>query len=426
MRSLPIGRLAAWQCLVLSLLVSKHAYAWVPTSSVIKRRAALQSKTSLGAENGVLDFIKGLDSALGNPTAYSAATAAEKTPVVTSTSVNAMQSSGGAVSMNIPNSLIFAGGGVALLAFLGLAFFLVSQNDGDDKDFFDDGISTSSGIEEVVPLPKSIPNENIVPEQKQQQQLVAVAQTENSVSEQLKAAETKFQEQQRQSVAVAEKKIPEPPAIAGDFSGGDIVSKLKAKLLRKTEELEESQELLANQSELREKAESKVETVSSDNDVLAEQLSTKEQALLETTEKWNFTKSKLEEELKVKEKLEAELKVAAEENRVLEDKFELGQNSLTKTRKDLNESNETLETTKNRLTRTQGELTRIYGELQASQKVLDNTSEELEMLEEEQKSLRTLGGKMWMLSKSRVKNRIRSVGDRLRGRGPKKNKKNRN
>mmetsp|Transcript_19636 Transcript_19636/g.40399 ORF Transcript_19636/g.40399 Transcript_19636/m.40399 type:complete len:428 (-) Transcript_19636:170-1453(-) len=418
MRSLPIGRLAVWQCLVLSLLISllHSACAWVPSSSFHKRsfdrNAKNRKPTSLAAGEGVLDFVKGLDSALGNPTASSAAQAAAKAPAVSS-AVATAQSSGGAVSMNIPNSLVLAGGGVAFLAFLGLAFYFVSQK---DDDFFDDldaksGLDTSFGIEEVAPMPKRTPDAT-------------------AISDQLKAAETKFQEQNPTPPPpppppkpVAELKIPKPFAIEEDYSDGNILSKLKAKLVRTTEELEENQGLLANESTLRKETELKLGTATTEKEGLAEELTSKELVLVETTEKWNYTKSKLQEEMKLKEELEAELKEVAEANRVLEDKFELGQNSLMKTKAELNESNESLEATKGRLARTQSELTRIHGRLQITQKVLDETAEELEMLEEEGKSIRVLGGKMWRLSKSRVRNRVRSVGDRLRGRGPKKNKK---
>eukprot|EP00531_Pseudo-nitzschia_arenysensis_P010346 CAMPEP_0116127430 /NCGR_PEP_ID=MMETSP0329-20121206/6836_1 /TAXON_ID=697910 /ORGANISM="Pseudo-nitzschia arenysensis, Strain B593" /LENGTH=437 /DNA_ID=CAMNT_0003621529 /DNA_START=167 /DNA_END=1480 /DNA_ORIENTATION=- len=428
-RSLPIARLAAWQCLVLSLLLSilHCTCGWVPSSAINRRTdgqntAKSRKQTSLAAGNGVLDFVKGLDSALGNPTASSAAQAAAKAPVVSS-SVTAVQSSGGAVSMNIPNSLVLVGGGAAFLAFLGIAFFFVSQK---DDDFFDDldaksGINTSFGAEDVTPLPKRAPDAN-------------------AIGEQIKVAETKFAEQRVEEtkqtpppppapvpvpepVAVIEEKIPEP---IEDSSSGSILSKLKAKLARKSEELEENQELLASETDLRKETEVKLESATTENEGLTEQLASKEQDLVETTEKWNYTKSKLQEELKLKETLEAELKEVAEANRLLEDKFELGQNSLMKTRKQLNESNESLDTTKNRLTRTQGELTRIHGRLQITQKVLDETSEALEKLEEERNSLRAMSGKMWRLSKSRVTSRVRSVGDRLRGRGPKKNKKKKN
>ena len=113
---------------------------------------------------------------------------------------------------------------------------------------------------------------------------------------------------------------------------------------------------------------------------------------------------------------------------MLEDKYELDQNALRKTQKKLDTTSADLETTASRLSRTQGELTRVHTELEVTKLELSETATDLEALEEEQKSLRTLGSKMWNLSKSRASNKIRSVGDRLRGRGPgsnKKNKKNR-
>ena len=441
MRSVPFGRLAGFQCLMVSLVVcsSKYAGAWVPSSSLAQRKSLTQSTTTLYAEDGVLKFVKGLDSALGNPTAYSAATAASKAPAVSS-SVTAVQSSGGAATMTVPNSILLAGGFAAFLAFLGIAFFFVSQKEG--PDFFDDSaLDTSFNAQDVTPVPKRSPSETVEPKiQNEPAPIVAETKipepkapeppsTDSTDSDDGWGEETPapVTEPKATETKVPEVKIPEPPSTDFDFeeesSGGGILAKIKAKLSRTTEELEETTELLATESELRKESESKLESATAQNEALEKELETKEQDLVETTEKWTYTKTKLQEEVKLKETLEAELKVASEENRVLEDQYELGQNSLMKTQKELSESNEKLEATQNRLTRTQGELSRIHGRLQITQKVLDETSEELERLEAEDKSVRNLGGKMWSLSKSRVTNRIRSVTDRLRGRGPKKNKK---
>ena len=417
MRSVPIGRLAVFQCLLVSLVVcsSKYAGAWVPASSVVQRKSVAQSKTSLYAEDGVLKFVKGLDSALGNPTAYSAATAASKAPAASS-SVAAVQSSGGAATMTVPNSVLIAGGVAAFLAFLGIAFFFVSQKEG--PDFFDDSaLDTSFGAQDVTPISKRSPSETTV------STFTETKETETKAPEPPSndgwGDETPAAVSQPKAPAV---KVPKPSSIDFDdsfeegASGGGLLAKLRAKLSRTTEEL-------ATESELRKETESKLESATTQNETLEKELATKEQELVETTEKWTYTKTKLQEEIKLKETLEAELKVASEESRVLEDQYELGQNSLIKAQKELSESNEQLEATQNRLTRTQGELSRIHGRLQITQKVLDETSEELERLEAEDQSVRNLGGKMWKLSRSRVTNRVRSVTDRLRGRAPKKNKK---
>jgi hypothetical protein len=417
MRSLPSGRLAACQCLVLSLLVSMllHARAWVPSPATKRSTFGWNAKnaaesrrptpTSLGVGEGVMDFIQGLDSTLGNPTAYSAAketTTEASAATVVSSSVNAYQSSGGAVNMNIPNSVVLVGGGVAFLAFLGLAFYFLTQKDGstntEARGFSGD---MSFGIEEVAPLPKRIVDENVL-------------------SQQLEAAETRFQEQKQQQPS------REPATTVTDSKevpSGNLLEKLKAKLLGKTEELEENQELLKEETDRRRETESKLIAVNTQIEGLTEELATKDRSLLETTEKWNYTKTKLQSETKLKETFESEMKLAAESNRLLEDKFELEQNALRKTKTDLDTTKLTLESTQGRLTRTQGELTRVHGELQTTQKVLSETCEDLENLEEEQRSFRRLGGKIWGLSKSRVSNRIKSVGDRLRGRGRKNNKK---
>lgn len=433
MRSLPSARLAAWQCLVLSLLVSMllHACAFSPSTKRstfgwnaknVAGSRVRPTPTTLGVGEGVTDFIHGLDSSLGNPTAYSAieeattqATAATTTAV--SSSAVAYQSSGGAVNMNIPNSIVLAGGGVAFLAFLGLAFYFLTQKDGDTNTSTSTNTNTgvtggfsgdiSFGIEEVAPLPKRIVDEN-------------------ALSQQLEKAETRFQEQKQQqpswepaTTTVTDSKPTTTATVSKEVSSRSIMDKLKSKLLRKTEQLEENQELLKEETDRRRETESKMIAVTTQIEGLTEELATKDQALLETTEKWNYTKTKLQSETKLKETLESEMKLAAESNRLLEDKFELEQNSLRKTKSNLDTTTETLESTQGRLTRTQGELTRVHGELQTSQKVLAETSEDLENLEEEQRSFRKLGGKVWGLSKSRIK----SVGNQLRGRGRKNNKK---
>ena len=437
MRSLPSGRLAAWQCLVLSLLVSMllHACAFSPSTKSHTfgwnaKNAAGGSRvrptpTSLGVGEGVMDFIQGLDSSLGNPTAYSAVEeattqASAATTMAVSSSVNAYQSSGGAVNMNIPNSIVLAGGGVAFLAFLGLAFYFLTQNDDatNTNTSTNTGVTggfssdISFGIEEVAPLPKRIGDEN-------------------ALSQQLEKAETRFQEQKQQqpswepaatattTATVTESKPTSTATVSKEVPSGTLMDKLKSKLLRKTEELEENQELLKEETDRRRETESKLIAVTTQIEGLTEELATKDQDLLETTEKWNYTKAKLQSETKLKETLESEMKLAAESNRLLEDKFELEQNALRKTKSNLDTTTESLESTKGRLTRTQGELTRVHGELQTTQKVLSDTTEDLENLEEEQRSFRKLGGKVWGLSKSKIK----SVGNRLRGRGRKNNKK---
>lgn len=208
-------------------------------------------------------------------------------------------------------------------------------------------------------------------------------------------------------------------------STGGILSALKAKLSRKTEELETSIEMLSTETDLRKETESKLTNAVTDNEKLAETLASQEKALVETTEKWNYTKTRLEMETEQKETLTNELKNFAETNRDLEDKYELEQNALRKAQTVLDSTTSDLESTQKRLVRTQGELTRYHSELQETKSTLWKTSLELENLEDEQKSVRTLGGKMWKLSKRKVSNRIQAVGDRIRNprrRKPKKKK----
>lgn len=101
----------------------------------------------------------------------------------------------------------------------------------------------------------------------------------------------------------------------------------------------------------------------------------------------------LRSERVLREEAEANLKVAGERFRDLEDQYELEQNQLQKTKK-------TLETTQTQLS--------------AATKKLYTTTETLEELQEERKSLRKLGRVAWNLSKDRFKNRYQKIRDRLR------------
>jgi len=410
MRSLPNGRFAAWQCLVLSLmlLIAPRTGAWLSSPATKRTTVVWQSnnlsgnrkfsQTSLSAGNGVLDFVKGLDSSLGNPSGSDAAAEAYSAPApALSSSVTALKSSGGAMDMSIPNEVILAGGGLALLAFLGFAYYLVTKKPDTNTNPGASSLNDSFGIEEVAPLPKGVVDEN-------------------ALSQQLEAAETKFQEE-----------------TIGDGSSGNLLSKLKSRLTKETilreetetklqstaQELSENKVLLVSETGLRKELESSLATASATNEGLTEDLATQEQVLLETTDKWNFAKIKLDEETKLKEEVVGELEQAAELNRSLEDKYELEQNALRKTKTNLDTTQSALDDTQTRLSRTQKELIRSNSDLMSTKEVLSETTGDLASLEEEQRSLRTLSKKMWRLSKSRVSNRVRSVGDRLRGRGRK-------
>ena len=374
-------------------------------------RRWIKTPTALSAGEGVIEFVNGLDPAIGNPTTYSAAVKSATAPTVSSV-VTAYEASGGAVNMNVSNSVVLAGGVVAFLTFAGLALYFLYQQQGDSFERPKVVDINSLGIEEVAPLPKLNVNEN-------------------TLSQQLLAAETRFQEQQ-----------PPPTPAVNDANlatgiGGDQIEKVQVtvteeKSLREaseknlesiTRELTESREQLASETERRRDTESKLDAAMASNEGLKTELSEKEQALVETTEKWDVAKAKLQELLTLKDVLEDELKQAAESNRELEDKYELEQNDLRKTKKELRATQTALENSQNRVTRTQAELVRVFGELQTTRQILSETSDNLVHLEAEQQSIRSLGKKIWRLSKSRISNRMQSVGDRLRGRGAKKNKK---
>jgi len=415
--------LSVVQCFLLSLFLSTATLtgAWIHPSATKQNfpgrllqneeRRWIKTPTSLSAGEGVVEFVNGLDPTLGNCEPYSAAMNSATTTTVSSL-VTAYEASGGAVNMNIPNSAVLAGGVVAFLTFSGLALYLLYQQEGDSDKGPNVLEMNSYGIEELAPIPKVNVNENIL-------------------SQQLQAAETRFQEQQPQSTpAVNVENVA--TALGGDEIGKvqgrfDEETSLREPSEKKLEsirrELTENREQLASETQRRKETESKLDDAMTVNEGLKTDLSTMEQDLSETLEKWDVAKAKLQEMITLKDVLEDELKQAAELNRQLEDKYELEQNDLRKTKKELSSTQTELEAAQNRVTRIQGELVRVFRELQSKEQILSETSEKLVNLEEEQRSIRTLGKKMWIVSKSRISNRIRSVGDRLRGRGPKKNKK---
>ena len=110
------------------------------------------------------------------------------------------------------------------------------------------------------------------------------------------------------------------------------------------------------------------------------------------TGKIRWTQAKLQTEEKLRQEADAKLNQVAEEMRDLEDQYELGQNKLSRTTKDLLTTRDTLNKT---------------------QKELASTSASLEELQEERKSLRKLGKVAWSLSKRRMQRRIQKI----RGKG---------
>eukprot|EP00536_Pseudo-nitzschia_multiseries_P005752 jgi/Psemu1/285996/fgenesh1_pg.112_\ len=467
-------RTAVRSFLLISLVLSTtapHAFAWNPRSPALstrssnkrwngQRKISTSSTSLLAGDTGVMNFVKGLDSALGNPTAYSAAESASKSwassvgaeAYVAPVSAAAAQSGG--VGMNGPNPAVVAGGGLAFVAVLGLAFVLLTQKEEEEgtvsSSSIGGGLNTSFGMEDVTPLPKRIDESASSTEKIEAvQQASEQAKTEepkkaepdddpswsNDVNEALLATESALRKETESKLAETESKLTAVTNANGTLIEqlseaeeenevrGGLLAKLKAKLVRKTEELETNQELLETETTLRKETESKLEEATTDNKKLTETLEAKEKALVETTEKWNYTKTKLEMEVQEKESMKKEMKEVAETNRVLEDKYELEQNTLRKTQVELDSTKSTLESTQNRLARTQGELTRYHSELQKTKTTLWNTEVKLENLEEEQKSVRTLGTKLWRLSKEKVSNRFQSVGDRLKN--PRRRKKRR-
>ena len=106
------------------------------------------------------------------------------------------------------------------------------------------------------------------------------------------------------------------------------------------------------------------------------------------TGKIRWAQAKLKTEENLRQEADAKLNQTVEEMRDLEDQYELGQNELSRTTKDLLTTRDTLGKT---------------------QKELASASASLEELQEERKSLRKLGKVAWSLSKGRVQRRIQKI-----------------
>jgi len=106
------------------------------------------------------------------------------------------------------------------------------------------------------------------------------------------------------------------------------------------------------------------------------------------TGKIRWTQAQLQAEQSVRKEIETKLKETAEEMHKLEDEYELGQNKLAATAKELVD-------TKSNLSKAQEKITVV--------------TSNLHKLEEERKSLRKLGKVAWNLSKERLRNRVRKL-----------------
>lgn len=410
-------------------LSATEVCAWAPPSSPTGYRKS--SDTSLRVDPaGMMDFVKGLDSALGNPTAASAI-------VDVPSSALASVAGGGGMDMKISNSVVLLGGGLASLSLGGIAFLLTGQQD-EKEDY-----GTRTDIQPAVTLdaPRRLESESdngvqVLTVSMEASTVDSESQSTTAAAERLLDEKEEEEAKKREDIRILdekekeeakkreearildEKEEEEAKEIEEVEQQKSLLAKLKDKLKFKTEELETNQGLLEQEQILRVEMESKVVAAEEAKTELTAKYQKEQKKLAEIAEKLNFVEIQLQAETKQREEVESALANEAESNRQLEDQYELEQNAKYAKIKELDATKDSLDTAQRRLTNTRGELSRVNAELESTSDTLETTSTTLSDLQEEQRSLRTLGKKMWRLSKNRVQDRIQKVGKRLRKEDP--------
>jgi hypothetical protein len=363
--------------------------AWVPSSSSssltrppsIGQRELTTKKESLlvlssGQDPGVMDFIHGLDSLLGNPT-------------FSSTSVLAPAASN--------SNLLIGGGVVATLSLAGLAVLtstkVPEEEDVDTKSSWSDSQEEREETPTVTSINPDTPEEAVVSKHE-----------EDEVEEVRPVVEEAVVSKQEEEEVDEVQTIVEENNNDGDEQQKSLLAKLRSKLQSKTNELETNEILMEQEKTIRIDIESKLSLSTEANSEMSGKYEEVQKILAETTEKLNSVETKLQIETQQREEIESNLSEAAESNRILEDQYELEQNAKTSVMKELGKTKDSLMTTQRQLKNSRGELISVNAELINTNRSLKSTSSSLDQLEEEQRSLRTLGTKMWRLSKSRVKN----------------------
>ena len=351
--------------------------AWVPSLSSssssltrlppIGQRILTTKKESLlvlsSGDPGVMDFIHGLDSLLGNPTFSS-------TSVVEPAASN--------------SNLLIGGGAVASLSMIGLAVLTSTKGPEEENEDTKSSWSDSPVEREVTPTVTSI-NPN-TPEE-----TVSRQEEEEAVSKQV--------EEEVEEVRT----IVEEDNNDGDEQQKSLLAKMRSKLQFKTDELETNQILLEEEKTIRIDIESKLSLSTEANLEITGNYEEVQKNLAEITEKLNSVETQLQIETQQRQEIESNLSEAAESNRILEDQYELEQNAKTSIMKELGTTKDSLTTTEKQLKNSRGELISVNAVLINTKRELKSTSSSLDELEEEQRSIRTLGKKMWKLLWNRPK-----------------------
>jgi len=366
------------------------------------------------SSTAVLEAVKSLDTALGYPFAASDAT-----------TTSSLVSDGGAMAMSIPNEVVILGG-VLVAVFVGGTAFLSFQREDSETEPQKDGPSKidDGGLRQLEAGAAQRQQDLDISQPKLQEASFVNTATVNGIEAELEEAKQKEAElKQMLEMQEAEQKEAELKEMLEMQEGKQkeeaerkekLTKSLSEKLESKTEELTNTLGLLKEEQAIRVKTESKLFSITEANQELMAKYEEKRRTLAETAENLDRTQTQLQMEIKKRQEVQSELEDAAESNRRLEDQYELEQNAKNTKIKELDATRNSLDTTQKRLTKTLVELSQAKTELDTTSKKLVTTSNSLDMLEEERRSLRTLGRRMWNLSRDRVKHRIRKAGNRFR------------
>lgn len=416
--------------------------AWVspsPSLASASKKQKTSSPTILQADPGVMDFVNSLDSALGNPTSVEKSIVQEASTEFAKTT---------ATAINLDSSLIAGGVAVAVVATLG---FVLTRK-GTDQSSSSMSSSNLTELENIMPAlsteskqPKSeLPSLNVSDDYDGISTDDSSVEDDNSATASKTANDNKNKGDDSTVTAgtsddytVEDDDSAATAATSDDYTMEDDDSTATAAILdddtkARIEELEEKEK------ESKEKillAETRADELSADLNLSNEELEKKRAEIDKEVELRVATESKLAEAnseleqtaadleqtqidlLQIEEErkeIESQLEEAVESNRQLEDQYELEQNEKMVKIKELESQALTLSITRKELTKTQDELTLVKTEMETTMDKLMSTSTSLTQLQDDNKSLRKLGRKMWGLSKSRFSKRIQNVGNKLR------------
>jgi len=356
----------------------------------------------------IFDFVKSLDSAIGNPTQ--------------STDTSAVINGAG-------NEIVLIGGVLASLTIAGLALTILTtknrpQDEEEENVTESPTIYTTSQEQETSTViigsdTSDTSDTDTDSGRSDSDSSVATIDGNTDMAPQLLDSE----EEQISKQKVKEEKVQETEMRTDEEKDDDVVvvddkrrqsilAKLRSTLKFKTKELETSQDLLKKEKKTRIDVMSKLLLSTKAQREITEKYETTQQNLFETTENLTFVETQLQLETQQRDKVETELSAAIELNRIVEDQYELEQNSNSKVAKELDTTKDSLLMTQKQLQKKCKDVIAVKAEVINTNRELTATSASLDQLQDEQRSVRTLGKKMWKLSKSRITNRISKVFNR--------------